>query len=126
MEEQILGIASDVLTSIGIFTGSAELEAAGALASAINGYIEMSSNNLELSQLPVGTTSNAGIPDEVAIGFGNAEIPDSAMDQLDDSQLDFSQHVDHLNSSQMDFSQHLDYYAQQNHTLYTYPDSGLI
>jgi hypothetical protein len=126
MEEQLLGIASDVLTGIGLFTGSAELEAAGALASAINGYMEMSSNDSELSQVPVDTTSNASIPAEAATGFENAEIPDSSINQSNSSQLDFSQHVDQLDSSQMDFSQHFDHYVQPNHVSYDYPDSGLV
>jgi hypothetical protein len=95
MEEQILGIASDVLTTIGLFTGSAELEAAGALASAINGCIEMSSNDADLSQVPVDTASNASVPTEVATGFENIEVSDSPMDQPDSSQLDFSQGVVH-------------------------------
>ncbi|NJL65084.1 MAG: hypothetical protein HC903_28975 [Methylacidiphilales bacterium] len=109
MEEQILGIASDVLASIGLFTGSAELEAAGALASAIGGCFGMSSNNSELSQVPVDTTSDASIPAEAATGFENAEIPDSSIDQSDTSQMDFSQHVDH--------------YVQPN---YDYLGSGLV
>lgn len=112
MEEQILGIGSDVLATIGIFTGSAELEAASALASAIQGCFEMFSNDSDLSQVPVDSASNANVPTEAATGFENVEVSDPQMDQPYSSQMDFSQ----------DFGHHVHPTSEPYH----YLDSGLL